>query len=357
MVLIKNIKNPIITPKDVLATNEKNKVDGVFNCGAIKLDDEYLLLCRVAESIINKDDNIVAIPIVVDNNGLDEVKIISIEKNTNPNYIFTDPRSVWQIKNGSRKIVALTSLSHFRIARSKDGINFKIDDKATIFPRSIDEEWGIEDPRITKIEDIYYINYTSVSRNGAGTSLITTKDFINFKRHGIIFAPENKDVAIFPEKINGKYYAFNRPVPCAIGTPDMWIATSPDLFHWGDQKIFYKATSDSWENGRIGGGAVPFLTDKGWIKIYHAADYNDRYCLGAFLLDKNDPRVIIGKTKKPILEPIEDYEINGFFGNVVFTCGAVVFDELVKIYYGAADDKICLAEVTVSNLLNMILEE
>lgn len=355
MYLNKNSNNPLIIPKDIKPSREDFKVEGVFNCGAIKYGDEFLLLCRIAESVINDDTTVVKIPIMVNKDSRDELSIMTIDKKDNIDYDFSDSRSIWELRNNSRKIVALTSLSHFRIARSTDGINFVVDEKPTILPRSKDESWGIEDPRITKIDDTYYINYTSVSENGAATSLITTKDFKQYEHKGIIFAPENKDVAIFPEKINGKYYAFNRPVPSAIGNPDMWMATSPDLLYWGEQEIFYKVGNASWENGRIGGGAVPFLTEKGWIKIYHAADKNDCYCLGAFLLDKDDPRKIIGKTAKPILTPSKDYEINGFFGNVVFTCGAIVEGETVKVYYGAADDKICLAETTINELLQMIL--
>lgn len=210
----------------------------------------------------------------------------------------------------------------------------------------------MEDPRITQIGDVYYINYTSVTENGAATSLISTRDFETFERHGIIFAPENKDVTIFPEKINGMYMAFNRPVPGGIGNPEMWLAQSPDLIHWGHQKHFCGISdADSWDNGRIGGGAVPFKTEQGWVKIYHAADRNDRYCLGAFLLDLSDPSRVIAKTEAPILEPEAAYETEGFFGNVVFTCGCLVEGDCVSLYYGAADDKICRADFSVSQLL------
>ena len=238
---------------------------------------------------------------------------------------------------GKKNIVNLTSLSHLRIARSSDGIHFEIEDKPAIALTAEEESWGMEDPRITKIEDTYYINYTSVTENGAATSLISTKDFKQYKRYGIIFAPENKDVAIFPEKIGGMYIAFNRPVPAAIGKPEMWMAKSPDLIHWGEQKHFYglsKGDESCWYNGRIGGGAVPIKTDRGWLKIYHAADKKNHYCLGAFLLDLENPSKIIAKTEKPILKPEKDYEKEGFFGNVVFTCGCFVRQETLIIYYG-----------------------
>lgn len=153
--------------------------------------------------------------------------------------------------------------------------------------------------------------------------------------------------------IGGSYVAFNRPVPSAIGNPEMWIAKSPDLIHWGEQKHFCGLNiedEDAWDNGRIGGGAVPFLTERGWVKIYHAANKEDRYCLGAFLLDKDDPSKVLAKTRQPILTPEADYEVDGFFGNVVFTCGCLVKDRVVSIYYGAADDKICRADCTIDDI-------
>jgi predicted GH43/DUF377 family glycosyl hydrolase len=217
-------------------------------------------------------------------------------------------------------------------------------------PETKEEAWGMEDPRITKIDEVYYISYTAVSRYGAAAALISTKDFITFTRHGIIFLPENKDITIFPEKIRGKYYAFNRPVPKSFGTPDIWLAESEDLLHWGKYRHFYEVSETGWDNGRVGGGAPPIRTEKGWLKIYHAADSNDRYCLGAFLLDLEDPAKILAKSQLPLLEPEAEYEINGFFGNVVFTCGCLLEEDKLRIYYGAADDSICLAEISLQDL-------
>lgn len=344
--------NPLISPSDLKASRPDFKVDGVFNCGVTEYNDEIILLCRVAESPLNASDRIVKVPIISkDENNNDFIDVLEIDKSKYPNLDFSDSRSINKINHIGKKVaVCLTSISHFRIARSKDGVNFKIADEPTVIPRFKDENWGIEDPRISKIDDTYYINYTSVTANGAATSLITTKDFKSFTREGIIFAPENKDVAIFPEKINGTYYAFNRPVPEGIGTPDIWLAESKDLIHWGRQKHFYGVSETGWESGRVGAGSVPFKTEKGWILIYHAADRNSRYCLGAFLLDKEDPMKIIAKTKEPIFTPETDYEKEGFFGNVVFTCGSLYKDEKVIIYYGAADDKVCRVDIPITEI-------
>ena len=349
------IYNPLITAKDVKPSNELLKVEGVFNCGVAKYNDEIILLCRIAESVKNVPYGEVRIPVVKKTENKDVVDIISFQKEEHPEYDFSDSRTIDRIDSkGNRKTVYLTTLSHLRVARSRDGIHFEVAKQPFIMPQADEESWGMEDPRITKLLDTYYISYTAVSENGAKAALISTKNFQSYERHGIIFAPENKDIVIFPEKVGGMYLAFNRPVPCGIGNPDMWLAKSPDLIHWGEQKYFYGISENSWENGRIGSGAVPFLTEKGWIKIYHAADKQNRYCLGAFLLEKDNPLKILGKAMSPLLEPEEWYEKEGFLDNVVFTCGCIMEDGMVSIYYGAADDKICRADIPLEDILQSL---
>lgn len=294
------IYNPLLTPDMVKPSRDDFKVDGVFNCGVAEYDGEILLLCRVAESVKCENSDEVKIPIVVQKDGEDVLDVITYVKSEHPELDFSDSRHVLKADKKSKKSINLTSLSHLRLARSKDGIHFEIEERPAIFPIAEEESWGMEDPRITKIDDTYYINYTSVTKNGPATSLISTKDFKDYVRHGIIFAPENKDVTIFPEKIGGMYVAFNRPVPSGIGNPEMWLAKSPDLVHWGEQKHFC-GISDSdgerWDNGRIGGGAVPFLTEKGWVKIYHAADKMTDIVLVRFCLIRMTRQRLLRKQK------------------------------------------------------------
>ena len=341
-------ENPLLTPQDVKPSCEEFSVKGVFNCGVTKYKDEYILLCRVAEAVDAKD-GYVKVPIIGEKEGKSVFEIVNIIKSEYPEYCFSDSRTITWGNDANSNVVWLTTLSHLRIARSKDGIHFTIEDAPVIMPDAVDECWGMEDPRITKIGDVYYINYTAVSSKGASTALISTKDFETYERQGNIFLPENKDVTIFPEKIGGKYYCFNRPVPKGIGSPDMWLSESKDLIYWGRHRHFY-GIEDGWEGGRIGGGAPPLKTEKGWIKIYHAADKNNRYCLGVFLLDLKDPGRIIAKSKQPLLEPEMEYEKEGFFGQVVFTCGALLDENCIKIYYGAADNSICLAEIELEDI-------
>lgn len=343
-------ENPLLTVRDVKPSRPDFTVDGIFNCGAVKYEEEYILLCRVAESVKSNRDGCISFPVITGTRENSRFEVITLDKSSDSEYNFSDSRTVTRNLDSYSKVVCLTSFSHLRLARSRDGIHFKVDETPVLMPDPASECWGMEDPRITKVGDTYYINYTAVSPNGAATALITTRDFQSFERNGIIFLPENKDVTIFPEQVNARFLAFNRPVPCSIGTPDIWLSESEDLIHWGNHRHFYGTSEEGWENGRIGGGAPPFRTEKGWVKIYHAADRSDRYCLGAFLLDLDDPMKIIAKSKEPLLEPEAQYETEGFFGNVVFTCGCIVEGRTVEIYYGAADDKICRADISIEEL-------
>lgn len=343
-------ENPILSIADVKPSCENFVVKGIFNCGAVKYGEEYLLLCRVAESVDCPDEGSVCFPVVTEVDGESRFETVAICRKEHPELCFDDSRTITRGQDGYSDVVSLTTLSHLRLARSRDGVSFTLEQKPMVMPHSSEECWGMEDPRITEIDGTYYINYTAVSPNGAASALITTKDFKSYQRHGIIFLPENKDVAIFPEKIGGNYCAFSRPVPKAIGTPDIWISKSPDMIHWGGHKHFFKVAETGWENGRIGGGAPPVKTEKGWLEVYHAADRNNRYCLGAMLLDLEQPEKILAKSEQPLMEPETEYEKHGFFGQVVFTCGCILEGETLVIYYGAADEHICRAKIRLQDI-------
>ncbi|MED2972856.1 glycoside hydrolase family 130 protein [Fictibacillus sp. B-59209] len=345
-------QNPLVTPSDVKPHRSDFEVIGAFNAGIAQYNDEVIMLLRVAERPVSEDPEIVKAPVF--NVEKNELEILELQL-SDERYDFEDPRVIR--KAGSEQFVYLTSLSYLRIARSKDGREFTIDPEPFIYPSNNLETFGIEDPRITKIEDTYYIYYSAVSPVGVGESLVSTKDFENVEHHGMIFAPENKDVLIFPEKVNGKYYALHRPVPKSTGAPEIWIAESPDLMHWGNHKYLLGLRDGMWDDGRIGGGAVPIKTEKGWLELYHGATKDNRYCMGAVLLDLNDPSKVIARSETPILEPEADYEVNGFFGNVVFSCGALVEGDAVKMYYGVSDTSMACAELSLSEILASLTEK
>jgi predicted GH43/DUF377 family glycosyl hydrolase len=338
--------NPIIKPEDVKPSRDDFEVIGAFNTGVTRLEEQIILLLRVAERPINANPDVVSSTIY---NDAEKQLIVTEFSKNNPQIDFSDPRLI--IQSGQ---TYLTSISHLRLARSKDGTNFEIEDAPAITPANAYETFGIEDPRISLIDGIYYITYVAVSPFGVTTCLISTKDFISFQRHGVIFCPENKDAVLFPGKVDGKYYALHRPVSPLFNKQDIWIAESPDLHCWGNHRRLMGPNPGHWDDAKIGAGAPPFRTDFGWLEIYHGVDQNNRYCLGAVMLDGTEPWKIIARANKPILEPQAGYECDGFFGNVVFSCGLLCEGDIVKIYYGAADTVICYAELSLKEIIDTL---
>ena len=317
-----------------------------FNPGVIEFNDEILLLLRVAERPIQDDPNVVKLPILRQaEDGICGIEIRAFRRD-DPNVDLDDPRIV-RLPDG----LMLTSISHLRMARSNDGRTFVVEDHPAVFPDRPTEAFGIEDPRITEIDGNYHIVYKSVEPRGITQTLVVTKDFVTYEKLGVIFCPENMDVCIFPEKVRGRYVALHRPQPRMIGQPNIWLAYSPDLLHWGDHRFLMGADADEWRGGRIGGGAVPFKTDKGWLEIYHSATSDNHYCLGAVLLDLEHPERILMRTPKPFMYPEAPYETTGFMPNVVFTCGALLDGDNISIYYGAADEVVAGADISLSELM------
>lgn len=323
------------------------EVVGAFNPAVIRHDGEVLLLLRVAEAPRVAEDEVAA-PVYEASSGRLEIK----KWTRNSDGVDTsDPRVT---------VVAgrtwLTSISHFRIARSKDGINFEVDAMPAMSAANEYESFGIEDPRITLLDGTYWINYTAVSPYGISTALASTTDFRTFERHGIIFSPPNRDVTIFPEKIDGRYAALHRPMAGEPGEQAIWVASSPDLLDWGGHRYVAGARAGSWDNSKIGGGAVPFRVrsgnHNGWLAIYHGVTASPTtYSLGALLLDANDPSRVIGRSGEPVLRPEAEYERSGFFDGVVFSCGLLAEDDLVRIYYGAADGVTAVADLSLEEIL------
>jgi len=335
--------NPIIGPKDVKPSRKDFEVIGVFNAGVTRSEDEIILLLRVAERPLGEHPDVTLVGVYDVTQGDIITKEFSKDDAEND---FSDPRLIVRPTE-----TYLTSISHLRVARSTDGINFDIEENPAISPANDYETFGIEDPRTSRIDGTYYISYVAVCPLGVTTSLASTKDFISFERHGVIFCPENKDVVLFPERVDGKYYALHRPVSPLFKRNEIWIGESPDLRCWGNHRCLMGPRAGFWDESKIGASAVPFKTDQGWLEIYHGADRNNRYCLGAVLLDAKQPGRIIARAKKPILEPEADYETEGFFGNVVFSCGLLCENDELKIYYGVADTSIAYAQIPLQDVL------
>jgi predicted GH43/DUF377 family glycosyl hydrolase len=341
----KHNENPIITPSHVKPSMDEYRVLGAFNPGATAYRDEIILLLRVAEGCKPKEGYVRA-PVYRFERGDTQPDIVEFSL-SDPDVTLKDTRGI--VYRGQDY---LTSMSHIRIARSLDGIHFTVEDKPFITPHDETDRYSVEDARITFINGKYYVNFTVVSRDSWATALAITEDLKTVERKGIIFHPENKDVAILPERVNGKYVALHRPNNSGFGKASIWYAESPDLLHWGNHKCIARPRDNRWESMKIGGGAPPIKTEEGWLVIYHGKGDNSVYSLFCLLLDLQDPSKVLRRAKEPLLTPTEPYEKEGFFGNVVFSNGVVEINGKVFVYYGAADECTCLAITDVDGLLN-----
>lgn len=337
----------------VLPSRPDFEVVGVFNPAVARHDGQVVLLLRVAEAPRKVSSGVAAAPIFNPETGRVEIKQWLVTANgpdvTDPRLVVDDGRT-W-----------LTSISHFRVARSTDGIHFDVDGFPALSAANAYESFGVEDPRITHLDGTYWISYTAVSHYGIGTALASTTDFKRFERHGIIFAPPNRNVTIFPERIGGNYAALHRPMPEGLGQHSIWTATSSDLKSWGNHRLVATPRRSGWDDTKIGGGAVPFHVhfgkQDGWLAIYHGVTGSPpTYSLGALLLDRHDPSRVRARSREPILKPEAPYEREGFFGKVVFTCGALADGDLVRVYYGAADGVTAVADLSLAEILAGLAE-
>jgi len=340
--------NPILVPSQIQPSRPDFEVVGVFNPAAIRVGDETILLLRVAEAPRDVAPNLVASPIYDPESN--SVRLRTWSRDT-PGLKLDDSRLIVVGRD-----TFLTSISHFRRARSKDGLHFEVEAKPVFSAQHALEAFGVEDPRITRIGDKFWVNYTAVSSAGIATGLSSSRDLEHFERHGIIFSPPNRDVTLFPEQIRGRYWALHRPMPEDIGRPSIWLASSPDLLAWGEHRLLASARPGRWDDLKVGGGAVPFRVQvhgrPAWLAVYHGVTASPlTYSLGALLLDGEDPSRVLGRSREPILFPEAAYELKGFFANVVFTCGLTANGDLVRIYYGASDGVTCVADLSLEAIL------
>ncbi len=294
-------ENPIIQKNDI-----PYPCNTVFNAAACKFNDEYILLLRVED---------------------------------------------------------LKGHSHLTIARSKDGYRFHVDDKPWICPSDdpeyhMFEMYGVEDPRITYIEEAetYYITYTAYGIYGPRVGIGKTKDFVKFERIAIIGPPDNKDAVLFPEKINGQYVLLDRPGSIVGAHPAIWINYSYDLVYWKKSGVIL-APEPGWGQSKLGMCIPPVKTEEGWLGLYHGVRQTPSgriYRIGAMLLDLEHPERVLGYTSHFIFGPETEYERTGDVPNVVFPCGWVIEEDgTVKMYYGAADTCIALAEANIRDIIEL----
>jgi predicted GH43/DUF377 family glycosyl hydrolase len=250
------------------------------------------------------------------------------------------------------------------LAESDDGFSFDVAKEPFMTPACKGifkeyEEYGLEDPRITFIDGEYLITYSAYSGHGVRIGLAKTKDFKEVERVSLITEADYRNVVIFPERFKGLYARLDRP-HSEISPWSIWISYSPDLRFWGEAKLIMRPVQYHWDEMKIGPGAPPIKTDKGWLSIYHGVFSTmdgSVYRLGVALHDLKDPSKIVGVGDNWILQPEEAYEITGYVHNVVFTCGAVPeADGTVKIYWGGADSVMCVGTARINDLLSLCLK-
>lgn len=254
-----------------------------------------------------------------------------------------------------------TGHSHFSAARSQNGIDgWVIDSRPTLQrdPTHFPEElWGIEDPRITFVEELgkYVIAYTAFSRSGPGVALALTADFHTFERYGLVMQPDDKDAALLPRRIDGNFALVHRPI--ADSGAHVWISFSPDLRNWGGHKLLLPARRGAWWDANKIGLSPPLIeTPRGWLMLYHGVRHTASgalYRLGIALFEKERLDHCLLRGDSWIFGPEAAYEQRGDVPNVVFPCGLTIGadNDTINLYYGAADTCVALATGSVRSLL------
>jgi predicted GH43/DUF377 family glycosyl hydrolase len=239
-------------------------------------------------------------------------------------------------------------INNLGYAVSRDGVNFNRL-RGPIMINDVEQEArGPEDPRIVEIDGTYHMMYTGFGGRFPGDyriSYATSENLIDWIRHGIVLDEENKDASLFPEKIKGKFILLHRR------HPDIWMSSSDDLSTWGDHRILMRAKHNvPWESEKIGIAGPPIKMESSWLLIYHGVSASHQYSLGIAELDLEDPSRVISRQVEPILEPELDWEKNGHVPNVVFSCGQVILNDKLYVYYGAADTVIGSACVPLTEI-------
>ena len=239
----------------------------------------------------------------------------------------------------------LDRISRIGCAISTDGYHFNRLQEPVFVPENEFEVYGVEDPRITQLDDTFYMLYTAYSPHGVRVALARSQNLIDWERMGIVLPDEdNKDAVLFPEKIGGRYVMFHRRVP------DIWLAYSDDLITWSDHQDIMQPRPGLWDGERIGAGGPVFKTAAGWLNFYHGFAEERHYCLGVALHKLEDPAKVLKRQDEPIICPGTPWEHWGDVPNVIFTCGGLETDDAYHIYYGGGDHVMAVASVSKADV-------
>jgi predicted GH43/DUF377 family glycosyl hydrolase len=260
-------------------------------------------------------------------------------------------------------------ISHLTVARSANGIDgWTVEREPLLAPEedATDEQWGFEDARVVWVDELdrWVITCTAYGPAGPGVFLATTEDFTSVERYGIVRPPEDKNAALLPHRIDGRWALLHRPkTQSAGGQGEIHLSRSDDLLSWSaPEKVLQPRAGAWWDSLRIGIGPPPIRTDRGWLLIYHGVKETiagDIYRVGLVLLELDDPTRVLRRLPMWILAPLEPYERTGDVPNVVFPCGLVhdQGSDEVRLYYGAADSSICVATSRLADLLDAVLAD
>ncbi len=324
---IKKLEKPILTKDDL-----PYDASLVFNAGVAKYNGKYVMIFR-NDYGVNKE----------------------------------------QFESGSRGLKTSVGL-----AVSDNGIdNWVVSPKPLVDSADMNGECiRLYDPRITLIDGMPYLCLAKDTHHGLCGCIAKLNESLDAFEIIYSSVPDNRNMVLFPEKINGMYVRFERPFPVysrwGQDRFDIWISKSPDLKYWGESELLLGVEDVPFANDKIGPAAPPIKTDKGWLTTFHAVDldksrgkngwedrWQKRYTAGIMLLDLHDPQKVIGIYKEPLIVADEAFEQEGGFRqNVIFPGGMVAEDDgTVKIYYGASDTVECVAVAEISDLVNLCLDK
>jgi beta-1,4-mannooligosaccharide/beta-1,4-mannosyl-N-acetylglucosamine phosphorylase len=276
-----------------------------------------------------------------------------------------DVRNAGAVKVGDRYILlitieALDGRARIFRAESSDGYDFEVDSEPVLAPTYVEPYFvyelnGVEDPRVTLLEGTYYVTYTANSPLGLRLAIAKTTDFRTFDRIGLVSQPDVKHGVLFPERIGGRYARLERPREGG----SIWVSYSDDLLYWGSSAFVMGPRGGYWDFHRVGPSTAPVRVDEGWLIIYYgvkATSAGPLFRLGAAVLDAENPAIVKGRTDIPVLAPREDYERIGDVNNLVFSCGAIVEDGAMRLYYGGSDSCICVGEARIKTIVDRCLD-
>ena len=265
------------------------------------------------------------------------------------------------------RVEDLRGISHLSVARSANGVDgWSIDSEPLLAPAAdvASEQWGFEDPRVVWVAELdrWVITCTAYGPAGPAVYLATTEDFTTIERYGIVRHPEDKNAALLPHRIDGRWVLLHRPKTEFGGARgEILLSRSPDLVNWSaPEQVLQPRAGAWWDSLRIGLGPPPLLTEHGWLLVYHGVKdtvSGQLYRVGLALLDLDEPTHVLRRLPDWVLAPLAPYERTGDVPNVVFPCGLVhdPADGELRLYYGAADTSICLATARLDDLLETLL--